>query len=132
MIWMKSASVIRRIVARQPSPMDNYIAFFTSLAYLSVRAKSRFWQGEEYTVFNPDARNKTLTTVRLRSDQDQNPERRTHPFIVTSKNEKGFQHMMLYSVGGIAYKVNATAPISPVKEQNWINVGAKRTLIVMG
>ncbi|KAK0616710.1 heterokaryon incompatibility protein-domain-containing protein [Immersiella caudata] len=128
---------LKKVLAQaQQAPKNSstdYIAFFTSIAFLSITPLSHFWEAQAtYSVHKKGASQKRLTTIRLPSDPYRRQIQGSHAFIVTSRGEKGFQLMMVEFVDGIAYKINATAPGEPVKGEDWIGVGAARSLVIMG
>jgi len=131
----------QHILALKPGLMEDYLAFFTSLAFLCIKPSSKYLplsarkEEEIFTVYQREAKDKRLTTIRLRSDQYfqvSQEEGRIYPFFVTLESKGGFQLMMVEFVDGIAHKVNVTAPGEPVAVEDWKGVGAVKTLIVMG
>lgn len=122
----------RQLVGKQNNP-TYLIAFYTSIAYMELRAPPglAFDRTREYRVVHPGTKQEL---TRLHAAVSFVSEHGTlSPFIVIAHcpEAKAFRLMLVRIVDDIFFKVNVTAPRRPVKEDDWCSLKPTKRLVVM-
>ncbi|KAG8159248.1 hypothetical protein KVR01_010909 [Diaporthe batatas] len=123
----------QELLQSQESGSSNLIAFYTSLAYLRLRAPPGDFVGpsREYRVIHPYT-NRQLTSICLNVAYV--ARKGTHlPFIVVGHNpdRQSFRLMLMDIEGSRAERVNVTAQGRFISEHDWKGLGPKRELVFM-
>lgn len=117
----------------QEGVSSGLIAFYTSVAYLRLRAPPGDFVGtsREYRVFHPQM-NRQLTSIRLNVSYVAQ-KGTLLPFIVIGHDpdRRSFRLMLISTEGNTVERVNVTSQGRLVKENDWEDANPRRELVIM-
>lgn len=124
--------VQRQLVEKQNNP-TYVIAFYTSVAYMELRAPPGPGAGRtrEYRVVHPGTKQELTSLHVAVSFVSEHGTLNLFIVIAHCPKAKAFRLMLVRIVDDIFFKVNVTTPRQPVKEDDWCSLKSTKRLVVM-
>ncbi|CAH0045148.1 unnamed protein product [Clonostachys solani] len=114
------------------------IAFYTSLAFLSLQAPHGLSSTpiREFRVLHPQTK-RQMTSISL-PEYFVELHGALHPFVIIAACEEangrdagGMRLMLVEMEGGMCYKVNVTSPRKVIREEDWLGLNPTKKLVIM-